>query len=213
MLHDVTQQPGLEHTIGLVCRCKANALIWLVVPCSSWVFVGRSNAGRYAWYPAGDNGRAYTQQHNHIAFVAANLALLAFHLGLLYVIEQPGTSVLFDWLPLLRILARTKARRGVGHMIGFGGTSMKTLRFRGTVPWLESLECLSKSMRRHAAPASTALVEVRTLQSGRASITGKRKELKDSGAYTRAFAEAVATRQAINVRAHARAYVHFDQAC
>ena len=43
---DITTTAGLKLTISYICRCKEKALVWLGTPCSSWIFVGRSNAER-----------------------------------------------------------------------------------------------------------------------------------------------------------------------
>jgi len=126
-LHDITTLKGQEHAIKLLCRCHRGGLLWLGVPCSSWVFVGRANSGRFAWLPAGDTGRPYTRLHNHIATVAVDLARLAFFLGLVYVIEQPLTSVLYEWLPMVGLLGRTGARRVVVHMAAFGADTSKPM--------------------------------------------------------------------------------------
>jgi hypothetical protein len=106
---------------------------------------------------------------------------------------------LFSWRIFVRLLARTSASRASVRMSGFGSTSLKALSLQGTAPLLPSLESLSKRLFRAApAPAaSSSLVTRRVLENGRWSVNGKKKELKDSGAYTRAFGEAVATRQAI----------------
>jgi len=43
---DITSTDGLRLAISYLCRCRHSGLAWFGTPCSSWTFVGRSNAGR-----------------------------------------------------------------------------------------------------------------------------------------------------------------------
>ena len=92
---DVLTPAGLAKTISFLCRVKTRGLLWLGIPCSSWVFVGRANAQRYFFHPEGNTNNEYTSRHNQLAEVGMNLAWLAYCLGVFFVIEQPSTSVLF----------------------------------------------------------------------------------------------------------------------
>ena len=66
---DVLTPAGLAKTISFLCRVKTRGLLWLGIPCSSWVFVGRSNAQRYFFHPEGNTNNEYTSRHNHLAEV------------------------------------------------------------------------------------------------------------------------------------------------
>ncbi len=201
VLHDVLSDVGLKHLIFSMCRCKQRGLVWIGMPCSSFVFVGRANSGRSAWLPAGDTDKEYTRLHNALAELAYNVALLAFYLGLVYVIEQPVTSCLFDWLPMVRALARTEAKRSLVHMSAFGGLSRKTMCLWGTAPWLSVLEEYSRMGFGQRRGEAEELVTQKIRADGSKCITGKRKALKESGAYTELFGEVVAAEQASTARA------------
>ena len=157
--HDVTQPEGIKIAINYLCRCRPHSLIWLGIVCSSWVFVGRSNAGRYGWWPEGDGTKAYTQLHNHIAQAGVHLASLAYHLGLIYVVENPITSVLFDWDPMRLMLRKTGAVRVVVNLNGFQAPTLKTLCLWGTAPWLESLQERAHFLAPFAPPPTQELVK------------------------------------------------------
>ena len=192
VLHDVLSEVGLKHLLFMMCRCRPGALIWIGMPCSSFVFVGRSNSGRYCWLPSGDEEREYTQLHNKLATVSYYLALLAFHLGLVYVIEQPITSCFFELLEVVRILTLTGATRITLHMAAYGGSSRKTMCLWGTAPWLHALQ-------RGLAFAPQAVAQLVTRKrslTGHTNVIGQRKALKDSGAYTSSFGDMVASEQA-----------------
>ena len=64
---DVLTPAGLAKTISFLCRVKTRGLLWLGIPCSSWVFVGRANAQRYCFHPEGNTNNEYTSRHNQLA--------------------------------------------------------------------------------------------------------------------------------------------------
>ena len=183
---DITTESGQELAISYLCRCQQNSLVWFGTVCSSWVFVGRSNGGRYTWWPTGDTTRPYTKAHNMLADITVDLAWLAFCLGLLVVIEQPLTSCLFDYPPMAKVVAKMALERISVHLDGFGSTSMKPLQLYGTVPWLSKLQHFSKWRHQFAQPTRT-LTTQKTNALGGTCVTGKSKALKESSAYPEQF--------------------------
>jgi len=187
---DITKLSGQRLAINYLCRCRALGLTWLGTPCSSWIFLGRSNAGRYTWLPAGDETRAYTRAHNNLADISIDLAWLAFCLGLHVVIEQPLSSILFDYAPMQALIAKTRMQRATVQLGGFGAASMKPLQLWGTVPWLPQLAQASKQRQKSAKPGEK-LTHTRTDNLGRANVTGKKAALKESSAYPPEFGRVV----------------------
>ena len=187
---DITTESGQKLAISYLCRCQQNSLIWFGTVCSSWVFVGRSNGGRYTWWPSGDTARPYTKAHNMLADITVDLAWLAFCLGLHVVIEQPLTSCLFDYPPMLKVVAKMAMERISVHLDGFGPTSMKPLQLYGTVPWLSKLQHSSRWRHQFAQPMRT-LTTHKTNALGSVCVTGKKKALKESSAYPKQFGRVI----------------------
>jgi len=188
---DITTKYGLRMTIHYLCRCRKNALAWFGVPCSSWIFCGRSNAGRYTWWPKGNERLAYCRQHNELAEISSHLARLAFFLGLLVVIEQPLTSTLFDYTPMQRAVWEIGCTRVAVELNGFGASSLKPLQLFGNAPWLGALAGLSKALRRTAPKPTERLTTTRQRSDGSKSVTGRTGAMKDSSAYPDRFGSEV----------------------
>ena len=187
---DITKLSGQRLAISYLCRCRPHSLTWLGTPCSSWVFLGRSNAGRYTWWPAGDKTKAYTRAHNNLADISIDLAWLAFCLGLHVVIEQPMSSSLFSYEPMMALVSKTCMQRVAVQLGGFGAASLKPLQLFGTVPWLPQLAQASKQRQKSAKPGEK-LTYTRIDNLGRASVTGKKAALKESSAYPPEFGRVV----------------------
>ena len=187
---DITTTAGLKLTISYICRCKEKGLVWLGTPCSSWIFVGRSNAERYVWWPAGNTKKAYTRAHNNLAEISANLAWLAFCLGVYVMIEQPLTSCLFDYGPVFQKMFRIGLQRKAVHLDGFGAESQKPLQLHSNVPWLEELRRSSQWRHQFASP-NVKLTTRRQNEHGVQVVTGKRAAMKDSSAYPAEFGKVV----------------------
>ena len=191
---DLLTDAGLRKAIRFICRTKEKGLLWLGVPCSSWVFIGRSNSGRSLWRPQGNESLPYTQLHNSLASVALSLARLAFCLGIYYVIEQPSTSVFWSWLPTMELLCETAAQRISFNLSAFGADTQKRLVLHGTAPWLRQLQDFAAARPSRPAQAES-LVTTRVDPSGETKVTGKRKRLKESQAYTAQFGRKVGALQ------------------
>jgi len=204
---DVAKPSGQRFAIRCLCRCHPCSLVWLGTPCSSWVFLGRSNAGRYTWFPAGDQNKEYTRTHNLLADISIDLSWLAFCLGLHVVIEQPLSSILFQYEPMKALLSKTQMQRTVVQLGNFGAASMKTLQLFGTVPWLAELRqenmrrqhahrhCDNPTGARKRASQESHLEQKLTYETtdrlGRVRVTGKKLALKESSAYPPEFGRVV----------------------
>ncbi len=187
---DLLTELGLRKTISFICHCKEHGCVWLGVPCSSWVFIGRRNAGRYSWHPRGHSTSQYTARHNALAEIAINLALLAFSLGVYYVIEQPSSSVLWRWDPVVEMLRHTRPLKAFLELGNFGASSKKALILRGTAPWLAQLEAAGKR-RQHRIEQPESLVVTTHSKHGIRRVTGKRKRVKASQAYPPDFGDTI----------------------
>eukprot|EP00974_Lingulodinium_polyedra_P004269 401175-Lingulodinium_polyedra.AAC.1 len=51
-------------------------------PRNSWVWIGRANAGRSTWNPAGDARRDYARTHNELASISTKIVQGTAALGL-----------------------------------------------------------------------------------------------------------------------------------
>jgi len=142
-----------------------------------------------------------------LADISIDLSWLAFCLGLHVVIEQPLSSILFQYEPMKALLSKTQMQRTVVQLGNFGAASMKTLQLFGTVPWLAELRqenmrrqhahrhCDNPTGARKRASQESHLEQKLTYETtdrlGRVRVTGKKLALKESSAYPPEFGRVV----------------------
>ena len=137
---DILNLWGIHHTLMLVCRLERGATLWMGPPCCSWIWLTRSKSKRTRRNPEGLGWRdSWVHYHNRIAACVAAIAEQASRLGVYWVIEQPASSVLFDFPLVKSVIANCNAASVSLNLGDFGGTSLKPLRLVGTAPWLLSL--------------------------------------------------------------------------
>ena len=103
-------------------RCRAGALAFAGVPCSTFVWVSRSSTGRTQELPLGDESLGVVLQGNMIACRWALGMLVAVVRRVMWAAEQPGSSLLLR-LPFVKFLLQINK-----FGFGFPGGSVGRLR-------------------------------------------------------------------------------------
>ena len=108
-------------------------------PCQSWVVLSRSFTQRSVMIPQGptlQTGKQsdYLERHNLIADVTALLIRTARAINIHYMLEQPLSSLLNHYSPIVR--ATHDAMSTPFEMSAFGGDSPKPLLVRHNCPWM-----------------------------------------------------------------------------
>lgn len=137
--HDLMQPMGMLLAVRMACSIRPGGVLWLAPPCSSWVWLTRGSTGR-DWAPEGDTTQAKVVVQN--ALVERMVLLLeVLHLrGCHYIIEQPASSVLWQYPAVAACLERHGLQGPcILDMGAFGGTSLKPTHLWGTAPYLHSL--------------------------------------------------------------------------
>ena len=78
-------EAGLQLVLQLLSTCKPGALVWLGVPCSSWVWMGWSNSGRNSWNPSGNQQKPYTKVPLLCSLLQAYIACSRLYPKIIYV--------------------------------------------------------------------------------------------------------------------------------
>ena len=183
---------GLLWAMLLLLRIARSGYTHFGTPCRSWIVLSRSFTQRSSYLPAGprrsqctDKQWHYLQEHNRLGELSAYLIKTARALGHSFTLEQPNSSLLFDFTPMS--LALDSAPIIAFSMGEFGGSSPKPLRLCGTVPWLRQLRALYLARKaKVAAPAH------RLAKHSATGFTGNTQDLEESSGYTEAFGIAVA---------------------
>ena len=185
---DLLTPLGFALAVRLVLSLGRGALLWLAPPCSSWVWVNRATSGRSPLNWEGNKGLVYVAEANRFVTRLALLLWIASYKGVVWVAEQPQSSVMAYHKRLqevFRALGAYEARVSLG---AFRAPSRKNLKLWSPAMWIGELAG-------YRAPLTFAerTARKRINKHGFLVTDGDQKKLKQSQAYTRKFGRVVAT--------------------
>ena len=182
---DLTSKEGFKEAEAKVLRLGKGSLLWMGLPCKSFVFLNASNCKRnpYNQYK-GDTSYQPVKEGNLFANEAKYLGQLALQRGVQVVIENPPQSTLWQYLPTS--FMKQLSSSAVCHRCSFekapdGKRLWKQYKFYCSDPWIGDLQVGCKCQQGHIALTSK--------QDGK--VTGKLDLLSESAAYPIALGQAV----------------------
>eukprot|EP00969_Alexandrium_andersonii_P341546 15097199-Alexandrium_andersonii.AAC.1 len=111
------------------------------------------------------------------------LCILAHLRGVFYTVENPGSTLMFRWGPMMQMNEWSSANKVRTYMGNFGGDTAKPMDLVSTFPYIGALA------GKKPPPTQNSLV---TRSKNGTAITGKGAELTASAAYTLPFGKAYA---------------------
>ena len=128
---DMRRHPGMDFLtpagfcllLGSVMALQPGGLLWAAPPCSSWVFMSRGSYGR-ARQIEGDGSPRPTANNALVERLVLALEFCATR-GCVWIIEQPGTSIMFEYPAMQRRLERQRAVKVRLDMGAYGAESQK----------------------------------------------------------------------------------------
>ena len=160
--YDISTDAGVRTAMILLLRVASGGHLHFGTPCSSWVALSRSFTKRSSYQPKGPDKAhctkkqwAYLQLHNRIAKISSYLMKLATLLGHTVSLEQPVSSLLFSYAPM--VAALKDAISAPFHMGAFGGESPKPLKLVGTAAWLSVFRAVYLARKSAATKPSKRL--------------------------------------------------------
>eukprot|EP00971_Amphidinium_carterae_P240760 4779700-Amphidinium_carterae.1 len=81
--------PGLQFLLQKIGAMRRFGLLFLSPPCSSWVWIARSQSKRSRLNVTGDEAKLFVKQANRVAELLAILMRLCLRLGVYFLVEQP----------------------------------------------------------------------------------------------------------------------------
>ena len=192
---DCTTRVGQRCAIVLLLRLARHSHAHFGTPCRSWVALSRSFTKRSGLRPGGPpKSRCtpaqwkYLSLHNHITQVTSYLIKTCVAMEHTITIEQPVSSLLFSYEPMVAALIGTSSVSV--RMSAFQGDSPKPLKIVGNAQWLGVLRKVYLLRKRggHEDGATKRLTE----RSAKGQFGGKKEELAASSAYTASFGFAFA---------------------
>ena len=138
---DILTDAGWLVWLTALLRLRRGGLLWLAPQCSTWVWMNRKSSGRSAENPLGFTGRPTVDEGNLLNRRTAFLLIIAGLMGVLWVIEQPVSSVFFETVALKTSMAfSANTHRCFTWLSAFGHPMPKPTILRGTPVWLPRLE-------------------------------------------------------------------------
>ena len=188
-LEDFVSPEGFLMAILWALRvCRFGFANWGTV-CSTWVWICRATTQRSRCCPLGNETKLAVKQAN---LMVSRMALV-WHLlrmrQVVILLEQPATSLMFAHPRLAYVI------HGHMHVVwtwmgAFGASTPKATKLAST--HYEVVHPLRRKMTRTVRDRLNTTSYVRHDGSGARKTYGKRKQLKESQAYTPQYADAVA---------------------
>ena len=177
---------GLRLLIDSISSVKYGGLIWIATKCSSFVVLCRCQSQRNAGNSfLGDTSREFVRNGNCLMEVTALMYVISFLLGLWPVVEQPGSSVMFDCVSMKIALDFARSHHCSTYLGQFSGPSEKRLKLWSSSPVI--------SMLQRAKPMDfIGETLARRHGDGDRQFTGDKEKLLESQQYTREFGKAFA---------------------
>lgn len=197
--NDITTSVGFQKVLSYLSCVRRKGLCWLAPPCSHWTWVASSQHKRSRRVPEGLSwADPKTHYNNELASRVSTLIWLCHHWDILVVVEQPISSVMFEYLPMKLALhgGLSPCHRVVVNLCSFGAASRKPLQLVGTAAWLHQLPIIASARRVHRG-----LSQLASCDEGGA-VTGLKDSMALSAFYPKDFATQVAMQQAIHKAQH-----------
>ena len=188
--HNMLTPCGFVALLACIARLRPGGLLWLAPPCSTWVFMSRTTTGRHIKMSGNWDSSPYILGQNALCCRMAGACLLADSRDCTFIVEQPVSSLMFDYTPWYVLLQglRSRIKRVNVHLGAFGAASPKLTKLVGTAAWLPSL---------HRSMQESDWVRIRkegvstTVKHEDGRVSGS-KDLKASQTYPLEFGAAVA---------------------
>ena len=190
---NILLESGFLRALKLTLRLRVAGLLWMAPVCSSWIFLAFSHTKRHKHDQyTGDLRRPNVRAGNDMARMAIFLYTVAFVRGVHPVLENPPSSVLFLFGPVVTGLAQIASKHtAVAPHCAFSGGPRgsrfaKKFKFVSTSVWI----CQLARQCRCGGRGHTSLTSIR-IKDGIHRVDGCRDALKASAAYPRALGRAI----------------------
>jgi len=184
---DILLEAGFRRALSLVLRLRPGGLLWMAPVCSSWIFLNltctkRTKVGGPRF---GGNLRYLpVRQGNLMAEMAAFFFLVAVSRGVHAVIENPASSMMFNYVIFANACCLWPKRFWaiLPHCrfstAPYGSRFGKKFKLMSSHAWVLQLACKCLCPgRKHKCLATVKTV------GGKRTVTGVKQALKDSAAY------------------------------
>ena len=187
--HDFLTPAGFMATLSAVLRIRPGGVFWAGPPCSTWVFMSRHSTGRDKDVRGNWESSPYVASQNALVSRLLVILRLCMARGVYYIIEQPRSSIMFEYPPFAKFLQKHPARTCHTEMGAFGMKAEKDTILKGTAPYISELERRLNSQERKRLRLDAS--KTKTSVEGENCLGGKTRrgtpDLKATQAYPLEF--------------------------
>ena len=182
-------EPNNAEFVSYVChlaaRTRRGGLWWCAPLCSPWIWFCRRVTGRSKERPEGNTEDPRNVYHNGCMGLLAEILLMLHAIGVLFAMEQPCTTVLFEFGPMKNAMHITQAIKISFSMGRWGAPTLKPTWVMGTWPGLQALHVLG-------GQRPLPRIENKTYKYEGKWVTKNGTAMKDSQEYPSEFCKAIA---------------------
>jgi len=195
---NILSNVGFALALHLMCRLNN-----VVVPvaanlhapvCSSWIFLSRGTTRRSLAFPAGDPRCKIVQEGNQMLARTMSLIMLSSALGLLWILEQPVTSLFQAHAGFQRFLKIVPTWRHHIRMKNFGAPTDKETFLFCNFDFISDIDRFACPSAAHDDATPKEMVKRFVGGDGRMKVCGGR-DLKSSQTYPAGFGQAIVSLQ------------------
>ncbi|CAE7328496.1 unnamed protein product [Symbiodinium sp. CCMP2592] len=144
---DLNSAFGWTLALNMVRHVVATGLIWFGIPCSTWIFMSRGSCRR-TWFVPQGMGSARCRNGNRLCRRMCYLLRYAVAKKLYFVIENPTSTLLWQYGPLRKLLRKIGVMKVSLHLGSYGAFSPKAVTLVGNWPCLRELPLIFTKARR-----------------------------------------------------------------
>ncbi|CAL1174247.1 unnamed protein product [Cladocopium goreaui] len=173
---------GFILAVNYVRHVVRAGVAWFAIPCSSWVFMSQGSTKRHVLRPKGSTKMRSTSEGSRLARRLMYLMELCYRKGIFYVVEQPISSLLFQYGPMRKMLRRHGACRVTTWLGAFNAQTLKPVVLWGTCPFLEKLIAQPSKLKRMQIRRIKSFLGLETVRVY-VDSSGRKRCVRDPGSF------------------------------
>lgn len=138
---DLLESVGFLSALQSLRRVIQGGLLWLGIPCSSWIWLARSTTRRCRIRPKGSKKFQKVRKHNRLVRRLCFMLEYCRKKGIRWIIEQPHSSLLPLYKPLEALMKRHSAKIYEFPLGMHGANTEKRTILISNAPWMAQFPC------------------------------------------------------------------------
>ena len=191
-LHNFLNPVGFLSLLATIMGMCQGGVLWLAPPCSTWVWMSRSSTGRHIDILGFQEESHYVKSQNMLVDRMVYLLILCIKRGVHFIVEQPASSIMWQYPRMSKFLKRFEGRiKTIKMQMGcYSLQSPKDTTLVGTPPYMTRLaRTMTPTEKEAMRPHQLQTATVSYTAQGKRQCTGT-KDLKSTQTYPLGFGAA-----------------------